>query len=95
MQQNFTEPPGSPDIHENHLVSMYHSAATQETKEKVITSFCRQGCKLQILIATSAFGLGIDCPDIRQVIHWGPPSDLDSYVKETGSLTNAPTSSLY
>lgn len=39
---------------------------------------------LRILIATTAFGMGIDCIDIRRVIHWGYPTDLESYVQETG-----------
>ena len=84
MQEYFTEPPASCDIHENHLVTMFHSAATQATKEKIVDSFCKVGCKLRVLIATNAFGLGLDCPDIRHVVHWGPPPDLDSYVQETG-----------
>ena len=84
MQEYFMEPPGSRDVHENHLVTMFRSAATQATKEKIEDSFCRVGSKLCVLIATNAFGLGLDCPDIRHVVHRGPPPDLDSYVQETG-----------
>ena len=39
---------------------------------------------LRVAIATIAFGMGNDCPDIRQVIHWGPSADLESYIQETG-----------
>ena len=84
MCEFFTEPPSTTDIHDNHLVMMYHSAATQATKEKAIASFYHPDGKLRRLIATTAFGLGIDCPDISQIIHWGPPAELDSYVQETG-----------
>jgi len=28
--------------------------------------------------------MGLDCPNIRKVIHWGPPSDIESYLQETG-----------
>ena len=33
---------------------------------------------ISVVIGTIAFGIGIDCPDIRQVIHWGPSADLES-----------------
>ena len=36
------------------------------------------------MIATTTFGMGIDSPDIQQVIHYGPPGCLEEYVQETG-----------
>lgn len=57
---------------------------TTDLKEKLLQSFCQAGSKLRIVIATTAFGLGIDCPDIRRVYHWGPPDDVYSYVQESG-----------
>ena len=35
-------------------------------------------------MATIAFGMGLDCPCVRQIIHWGPAEDIDSYVQQTG-----------
>ncbi len=80
----FTEPPGYPGLHSFRLTEMYTRASTPDTKEKVLSSFTKAASKLRLVIATTAFGMGIDSPDIRQVIDYGPPSCLEEYVQETG-----------
>jgi len=42
--------------------------------------------RLRVLIATSAFSMGVDFPDIRNVVHVGPPSSLVQYVQESGRV---------
>ena len=37
-----------------------------------------------MIIATIAFGMGLDCPNVRKVLHWGAPEDIESYLQETG-----------
>ena len=39
---------------------------------------------LRVVIATMAFGMGIDCQNVRQIIHVGIPDDVCSYIQETG-----------
>ena len=39
---------------------------------------------LRIVVATTAFGMGIDCPDIVNVIHYGPPANLEQCAQKTG-----------
>ena len=39
---------------------------------------------MRIVVATVAFGMGIDCCNVSQVVHVLPPSDIESYVQETG-----------
>ena len=38
----------------------------------------------RVVIATVAFSMGIDIPDVRQIYHWGPPSSIEAYVQEIG-----------
>lgn len=42
--------------------------------------------RLRILVATVAFGMGIDCPHIRRVIHLSPPSDTEEYICSNGIM---------
>ncbi len=38
---------------------------------------------MRIVVATVAFGMGVDCPDVRQIIHVGLCDDISSYLQET------------
>ena len=39
---------------------------------------------LRVVIATTAFSMGIDCPNIREVTHFGTPSSIEKFAQETG-----------
>src|ERR1041384_2761036 len=49
----------------------YHAGLTAGTRRRVLRAFLAD--HVHIIVATSAFGMGIDKPDVRQVLHWGPP----------------------
>ena len=80
----FTEPPAYPNVVGFRLVDMYTRVLTADKKDEVLACFSQKDGKLRIVIATTAFGMGVDCPDIRRIIHWGMPATLEEYVQETG-----------
>ena len=84
LGKDFTDPPGYPDYHKFRLVDMYTRASSKEMKKKVLASYMSTGGKLRIVLATTAFSMGIDCPDISNVIHFDPPPNVEQYVQETG-----------
>ena len=47
-------------------------------------SFSKVDSTLRVLIATTAFGMGVDIPNIRWIVHWSPPRLIEDYVQETG-----------
>lgn len=60
----------------------YHAGLTTETRRQVLRAFMAD--RVSVIVATSAFGMGIDKPDVRRVLHWGPPSTLEAYYQEAG-----------
>ena len=79
----FTEPVSAPDHPKYRIIDLYLSCTDQVLKDNIISNFTSHS-HLRIVIATVAFGMGIDCPDVRQVVHLGISSDIESYVQETG-----------
>ncbi|KAG4974968.1 hypothetical protein JHK87_031789 [Glycine soja] len=61
---------------------MYHGQMNGKAREESHRLFVRD--ELQVMVATIAFGMGIDKPNIRQVIHYGCPKSLESYYQESG-----------
>ena len=80
---NFLDPFDAPDVTTFRLVEMFTSCTDDEVKQQIVQSFSKQS-SLRIVCATSAFGMGIDCPDVRHIIHFGAPDDIESYIQETG-----------
>jgi ATP-dependent DNA helicase RecQ len=84
LRDEFTEPPGeNVRVPENRLVDMYTSG-TQDEVKKIVDSFTKAEAPLRTVIATIAFGVGLNCIDVCNVIHVGPPEDVESYVQHIG-----------
>ena len=79
----FTIPHGVPDLPMVRIVDMYMSITEQEVKDSIVNSFTTDST-LRVVIATIAFGMGVNCTDVRQVIRYGFPSDIESYIQEMG-----------
>ncbi|XP_040850151.1 Werner syndrome ATP-dependent helicase [Ochotona curzoniae] len=60
----------------------YHAGMSNKKRKEVHHSFMRD--EIQCVIATIAFGMGINKADIRKVIHYGTPKEMESYYQEIG-----------
>ncbi|NJB85287.1 ATP-dependent DNA helicase RecQ [Lewinella marina] len=60
----------------------YHAGLEGEEKDKRQEAWLEG--RLRVMVATNAFGMGIDKPDVRTVIHYGPPDSPEAYFQEAG-----------
>ncbi len=77
-------PVGAPDLAQFRLVDMFTACTQPSVKNTILQSYCDPNSHLRVIVATVAFGMGLDCPNVCRVIHWGVPNDVESYLQETG-----------
>ncbi len=63
-------------------VTLYHAGLPARARHEAMTAFT--GGRVRIIAATVAFGMGIDKPDVRWVLHFDPPPSPDAYYQEFG-----------
>jgi ATP-dependent DNA helicase RecQ len=63
-------------------VTLYHAGLSGRERQQAMTAFLDGSAR--IIAATVAFGMGIDKPDVRWVLHADPPPSLDAYYQEIG-----------
>lgn len=74
--------------HLGSAVTRYHAQLPGETKSENLAAF-RTG-KRRVMLATKAFGMGIDIPDIALVLHFAPTGNLCDYTQEIGRAARDP-----
>jgi ATP-dependent DNA helicase RecQ len=60
----------------------YHAGRTALARERAQAAFSLS--KTRVLVATNAFGMGIDYPDVRVIVHFQAPGSLEAYYQEAG-----------
>lgn len=84
LGEDMSEPKGYVNHPSLRLVDMFTACTHTDIKNTMLKLLESPNSCLRVIIATIAFGMGLDVPNIRQVIHWGVPSDVEAYIQETG-----------
>jgi ATP-dependent DNA helicase RecQ len=65
-----------------HRATPYHAGLPKSRRRAALDEFLRD--RVDVVVATCAFGMGIDKPNVRLVVHWAPPATPEAYYQEAG-----------
>ena len=78
------EPFDAEQVAKNRLFTQYHAQYPKHQQERIMDELVNNKCKHRVFFVTVAFGIGIDCPNIRRVVHLGVPYTMEEYFQEAG-----------
>lgn len=84
LKERFVYPRESDAVPGNRFAEVFTRANTAGLREAVLEAFQQANSSVRIVFATIAFGMGLDIPDIQQVLHLGPSSEIEDYAQEVG-----------
>ena len=79
----FAYSPNDSREHCDCLLGIYHSSCWQRSKDRVEQSFKSQG-KVRVVVASTALSMGVNFPDTRYIVNWGPAQSLLDQHQEAG-----------
>lgn len=66
------------------LLEMLQSCTPDKNKDTILDAFQKEESPIRVLVATIAFGMGVDCKGVHRTIHFGPCKNIEAYIQETG-----------
>ena len=66
------------------LCDMMHSTSPDSVKDHILKQFSDGNGHLRVSFATIAYGMGVNCKNVRRVIHFGHSKSIESYMQESG-----------
>ena len=67
------EPLRADCLAQNRLFTQFHAQYPEHEREQILHGLVKDKSKIRLIFATIAFGIGLDIPNIRQVVHIGVP----------------------
>ena len=68
----------------NVLFGMYHSKTPKHIQDNILASLVVPNGNIRLAFATNALGMGVNIPNVRRVLHYGVPREVEEYVQEVG-----------
>ena len=75
---------GSEHLAKNRLFAQFHANYPEKEKNYILDDLIKGPGNIQVLFVTVAFGIGIDCPNIHEVVHIGEPNTMEEFFQESG-----------